>query len=266
MYTDSQYAYAVCHIHGNIWKQRGFLRADGTPVMQWSSHHSHLKKMGELLYLLYVKADTYDYALTTDSTIANVPGKHWVGLPLPTDCQEKEWWHYSTRSGVGVCNPKKYNHHDRCGVAGEEQQRHLVSGHKWGQCYHHENVWIQPSKPERWGRKRIMSHRGLHHEQESWLAQPRLQDERAIDDVGRLNFQSEPQAFYHISWPKAYVLCPGFSQQPGSHQHHGWRTKCNLVNVTARLQAWLKLLSTPGLPAIVWWSFVFNTVVWDQML
>ena len=34
IYMDSQYAYAVCHIHGNIWKQRGFLRADGTPVMR----------------------------------------------------------------------------------------------------------------------------------------------------------------------------------------------------------------------------------------
>ena len=32
VYTDSQYAYAVCHVHGNVWKQRGFLRADGTPV------------------------------------------------------------------------------------------------------------------------------------------------------------------------------------------------------------------------------------------
>lgn len=32
VYTDSQYAYTVCHIHGIIWKQRGFLRAGGTPV------------------------------------------------------------------------------------------------------------------------------------------------------------------------------------------------------------------------------------------
>ena len=32
VYTDSQYAYAVCHVHGVIWKQRGFLRADGSPV------------------------------------------------------------------------------------------------------------------------------------------------------------------------------------------------------------------------------------------
>ena len=32
VYTDSTYAYGVCHVHANIWKQRGFLRADGTPV------------------------------------------------------------------------------------------------------------------------------------------------------------------------------------------------------------------------------------------
>ena len=66
------------------------------------------------------------------------------------------------------------------------------------------------------------------------LAQTWLQDELVVDDVGRLNFQSEPQSFHHISWPKAYVLCPGFSQQPGSHQHHGWRTKCNLVKCASK--------------------------------
>ncbi|XP_078019386.1 protein NYNRIN-like [Epinephelus lanceolatus] len=32
IYTDSAYAYGVCHVHANIWKQRGFRRADGTPV------------------------------------------------------------------------------------------------------------------------------------------------------------------------------------------------------------------------------------------
>lgn len=31
-YTDSAYAYGVCHIHANIWKQRGFRGADGTPA------------------------------------------------------------------------------------------------------------------------------------------------------------------------------------------------------------------------------------------
>lgn len=29
---QTAYAYGVCHVHGNIWKQRRFFRADGTPV------------------------------------------------------------------------------------------------------------------------------------------------------------------------------------------------------------------------------------------
>ncbi|CAI5657156.1 unnamed protein product [Oreochromis niloticus] len=33
VYTDSAYAYGVCHVSANIWKQRGFQRADGTPVI-----------------------------------------------------------------------------------------------------------------------------------------------------------------------------------------------------------------------------------------
>ena len=32
------YAYAVCHIYGNIWKQRGFLRAEWHTSNAWSSH------------------------------------------------------------------------------------------------------------------------------------------------------------------------------------------------------------------------------------
>lgn len=32
VYTAFSYAYGVCHVHGNIWKRRGFQRADGTPV------------------------------------------------------------------------------------------------------------------------------------------------------------------------------------------------------------------------------------------
>lgn len=32
IYTDSAYAYGVCHIYGGIWKQRGFMRADNTPI------------------------------------------------------------------------------------------------------------------------------------------------------------------------------------------------------------------------------------------
>ena len=33
IYTDSAYGYGVCHINASIWKQRGFIRADGTPIV-----------------------------------------------------------------------------------------------------------------------------------------------------------------------------------------------------------------------------------------
>ena len=32
IYTDSAYGYGVCHINASIWKKRGFVRTDGTPV------------------------------------------------------------------------------------------------------------------------------------------------------------------------------------------------------------------------------------------
>ena len=47
VYTDSQYAYTVCHVHGNIWKQRGFLRADGTPV----THGEAISTLLEAIHL-----------------------------------------------------------------------------------------------------------------------------------------------------------------------------------------------------------------------
>ena len=47
VYTDSAYAYGVCHIHANTWKQRGFLRADGTPVI----HGEAISKLLEAMLL-----------------------------------------------------------------------------------------------------------------------------------------------------------------------------------------------------------------------
>ena len=47
MYTDSVYVYGVCHVHGNIWKQRGFLRADGTKVL----HGEAVSKLIEAMHL-----------------------------------------------------------------------------------------------------------------------------------------------------------------------------------------------------------------------
>ncbi|XP_077386409.1 protein NYNRIN-like [Festucalex cinctus] len=44
-YTDSAYAYGVCHINGKIWQQRGFKRADGIPVVHAEALASLLEAM-----------------------------------------------------------------------------------------------------------------------------------------------------------------------------------------------------------------------------
>lgn len=33
IYTDSAYAYGVCHLFGAVWKQRGFKKTDGLPIL-----------------------------------------------------------------------------------------------------------------------------------------------------------------------------------------------------------------------------------------
>lgn len=47
VYTDSSYAYGVCHVYGNIWKQRGFRRADGTPI----AHGDAISQLLEAMHL-----------------------------------------------------------------------------------------------------------------------------------------------------------------------------------------------------------------------
>ena len=42
VYTDLTYAYRVCHVDTNIWRQRGFCRADGTPVTHGDAIHELL--------------------------------------------------------------------------------------------------------------------------------------------------------------------------------------------------------------------------------
>lgn len=46
-------------------------------------------QIGEPQHYLYVKADTFEFVLTTDITTTNPPGKHWVGLPFTADCREE---------------------------------------------------------------------------------------------------------------------------------------------------------------------------------
>ena len=47
VYTDSAWAYGVCYVYGNIWKQRGFRRADGTVI-------SHGQSISQLLDAMHV--------------------------------------------------------------------------------------------------------------------------------------------------------------------------------------------------------------------
>lgn len=67
VYTDSQYAYAVCHIHGNVWKQRGFLRADGTPVTHGEAISALLDAIHLPVALAIIKCAAHQ---KTDSLIA----------------------------------------------------------------------------------------------------------------------------------------------------------------------------------------------------
>lgn len=32
--TDSKHCWGICHFHGNLWKERWFLTAQGTPIKQ----------------------------------------------------------------------------------------------------------------------------------------------------------------------------------------------------------------------------------------
>ncbi|XP_034150968.1 uncharacterized protein LOC114829948 [Esox lucius] len=46
IYTDSAYAHGVCNLFGAVWKQRGFKKTDGSPIL----HHEHIQDlMGSLL-------------------------------------------------------------------------------------------------------------------------------------------------------------------------------------------------------------------------
>ncbi|XP_056896093.1 uncharacterized protein LOC130529635 [Takifugu flavidus] len=45
IYTDSAYGYGVCHINASIWKQRGFVRADGTPVIHGQAVNELIQAM-----------------------------------------------------------------------------------------------------------------------------------------------------------------------------------------------------------------------------
>ncbi|XP_038563196.1 uncharacterized protein LOC119894616 [Micropterus salmoides] len=67
VYTDSAYAYGVCHVHGNTWKQRGFCRADGTPVIHGEAVSALLEAIHEPTAVAIIKCPAHQ---KTDTLIA----------------------------------------------------------------------------------------------------------------------------------------------------------------------------------------------------
>ncbi|XP_046875533.1 uncharacterized protein LOC124467322 [Hypomesus transpacificus] len=67
VYTDSAYAYGVCHVYGNIWKQRGFRRADGTVISHGQSISQLLDGMHVPTALAIIKCPAHK---KTDTLIA----------------------------------------------------------------------------------------------------------------------------------------------------------------------------------------------------
>ena len=67
VYTDSPYAYGVCHINGRIWQQQGFHRADGMPVTQGAPISALLEAIHLPSALAIIKCPPHQ---KTDSLIA----------------------------------------------------------------------------------------------------------------------------------------------------------------------------------------------------
>uniref|UniRef100_A0A671WVG1 Gag-Pol polyprotein n=1 Tax=Sparus aurata TaxID=8175 RepID=A0A671WVG1_SPAAU len=67
IYTDSAYGYGVCHINASIWKQRGFVRADGTPVVHGQAVSELIQAIQLPTELAIVKCPAHQ---TNDSLVA----------------------------------------------------------------------------------------------------------------------------------------------------------------------------------------------------
>ncbi|KAI5617727.1 hypothetical protein C0J50_22731, partial [Silurus asotus] len=66
VYTDSAYAYGVCHVFGPIWAQRGFQRADGSTITHGSAITDLLRAIQLPKKLAIVKCRAHK----TDGTVA----------------------------------------------------------------------------------------------------------------------------------------------------------------------------------------------------
>ena len=49
VYTASQYGFGIVHDYGQLWKQRGCLTSNGTPIKNWQYVADLLKKVKLLI-------------------------------------------------------------------------------------------------------------------------------------------------------------------------------------------------------------------------
>ena len=64
VYTDSAYAFGVCHVFGSIWRQRGFRRADGSMISHGQSISELLEAMLGPTTLAVIKCPAHQKANT----------------------------------------------------------------------------------------------------------------------------------------------------------------------------------------------------------
>ncbi|CAJ0925633.1 unnamed protein product [Ranitomeya imitator] len=88
IYSDSRYAYGVCHDYGPIWKARDFITANGTPVR----HHKAIQELMESLLMpervavVKVKAHTGGTSKeAVGNRLADVTAKEAALLPLDAE-------------------------------------------------------------------------------------------------------------------------------------------------------------------------------------
>lgn len=78
VYTDSAYAYGVCHMFGPIWAQRGFQRADRSTITHGAAISDLLYAMSLPSKLAIVKCKAHktpDSFITRGNTVADEAAK-----------------------------------------------------------------------------------------------------------------------------------------------------------------------------------------------
>ncbi|XP_053896053.1 uncharacterized protein LOC128843317 [Malaclemys terrapin pileata] len=113
IFTDSKYAFGVLHAHAGLWKQRGMLTAQGSPV----KHGSQILQLIEAVQLpsavamMHCKAhQKEDQDVTKGNARADREAKRAVTLKSPTE--ENAQMHALIPS-VGELAAPQYSHDDR---------------------------------------------------------------------------------------------------------------------------------------------------------